>query len=228
MEKITETDLKLLISNGYNNIQLAEIYNCSIKTITTYKNKFGLTRKKISINKEDLQNFFSLGLSAKKISEIYGCSETTIFRYRNKYNIDSRRAVRWTEQLYDKFLEINTSLTRVDPFITTVDKIMHVCNKCKNSLSRAPGHIMEGRVCSCGTGYKYLYIIEFENGLKKVGVTNNPKGRQALGAPYRVLSWLESEDNTAQLYEKELLNFIKPYLVNEGFLHTGNTETYRV
>ena len=52
------------------------------------------------------------------------------------------------------------------------------------------------------------------------------QGRKNLGMPYEIVSWLESDDNTAYDYEQTLLKIIEPYKINTGLLYDGNTETY--
>lgn len=182
----------------------------------------------IKITPESLSQAIAEGLTTQQIAEKFNCSKRTIFRRKKEFRLTVDPFARKTHEEYTKNLE-HRSFRVLGKYINSSTPILHECNICEHRWKARPNDIKRGSgcpVCSHKKDYKYLYIIKFSNGMLKVGVTNDPTGRKNLGMPYEIMSWLESDDNTAYDYEQTLLKIIEPYKINTGLLYDGNTETY--
>lgn len=188
--------------------------------------------KEIELSKESVEEDILKGLTTEQIADKYKVSKRTIFRRKVKWGISQDPHKQKTIEQYklsiaDKPIEVLSST-----YSNNKNKLRHKCKLCDNIWEVTPNDIIGGHgcpVCASSTFYRYLYIIRLSNGLFKVGVTNNPNGRQGLGLEYEILSWVEArEDVSAHIFEAQLLKLILPYKVNSNELQDGNTETYYI
>jgi hypothetical protein len=182
----------------------------------------------ISIDKNNLLEDLANNLTTAEIAKKYNCSKRTVFRIKSKLGLSNNPCKRKTTENYKAEI-ISKQLTILGEYVNSKTKIPHLCLNCNNIWDVIPNDIVGGHgcpVCAKQVFYKYLYIIKLENGLFKVGVTNNPTGRKSLGMKYEILSWLVCTEKSAHEYEKLLLRYVNKYKINTGELADGNTETY--
>jgi len=96
-KKLEFDELKLiqLCDDGLNDLELAEIFNCSYTCISKYRRNLKIkpnrkSRAIVEITKEELEKLVNLGLTDAKIGKLYNMYASSIYSKRKKFNIERK------------------------------------------------------------------------------------------------------------------------------------------
>lgn len=128
--------------------------------------------------------------------------------------------------------ELNHDYQVLEPYVNDRTKILHKHVVCGYEWLVRPNDIISRPGCpKCANkNSRFVYYIYFpELDLYKIGITNNINVRITSFGYKAVLLFAQEYQSGSKAYdiEQELLNQLKPLLINTGLLKSGNTETFR-